>query len=84
MKKDINPVYGIVAVVCVVLIAVYYLYHASVDKPMYPGYMAPKPGMHAGMTQAEAAKMHIPGVTVPKVGNGPPQQNGMPAAPSGQ
>ncbi len=38
VKKEINPRVMIGVLVCVVVIAVFFLYRAATEKPMYPGY----------------------------------------------
>ena len=44
MKKQVNPAYMAVAVVCALAAAGFFLFRAATDKPAYPGQMAGHPG----------------------------------------
>ncbi len=69
LKKDIDPRFGIVAVILVVVISGYFLWHANSEKPAYIGLNAPHPAaeMSGGKqdlshaTPANANQMRIPG-----------------------
>jgi len=72
LKREINPVFGIVAVVVIVALSAYFLWHAQNEKPAYIGLNAPHPASMVGgkkgasedLSKASPAtmnKMHIPG-----------------------
>ncbi len=72
MKKEINPVMVVVAIVAIVAIAGAFLVRAATEKPAYPGLMAGHPGqgqfkpppMAAGhMTPEMARQFHISGAS---------------------
>lgn len=72
MKDNVNPAVGVVLVVLVVLFAGYFLWHASIDKPDYPGANAGHPSAESGgpgaslsgpITRENVDRMHIPGRT---------------------
>jgi len=71
LKRNIDLRFGIVALVVVLVISVYFLWHASVDQPAYIGLNAPHPASMTGqkksdvdlgnVTQATANQIRIPG-----------------------
>ena len=75
MKQNVHPAVIAVAVVCLIAIVGYFFTKATQPQP-YPGLDAPQGGVNAMNEQnhpksaADAAKMHIPGVSQPKAGDG--------------
>jgi len=71
LKRNIDLRFGIVALVVVLVVSVYFLWHASVDQPAYIGLNAPHPASMTGpkksdvdlgnVTPTTANQIRIPG-----------------------
>jgi len=72
LKREINPAVGIIAVIVVVALGAYFLWHAQNEKPAYIGLNAPHPASMVGggkgapqdlsdVNPSNMNKMRIPG-----------------------
>jgi hypothetical protein len=72
MKRELNPGVIAVVVICVLIVAGYFIWHANIDVPAYPGANAKGPSSEK-MTSDEASKAGYSGATP---GSKPPPDMG--------